>query len=146
MNVPYQYHWARTARIERMRFARQVRHDPQRCAEWVAIARKMHRIYMSDRRSHEQHRAFLNGPKVNRDHYVPYANRSTAKFACINCGEPADGEDELCKCCVVTLADALMDIVSAPAPVTALLDWVDGPVSMAHESLVCDLFGPLGVM
>jgi hypothetical protein len=33
-----------------------------------------------------------------------------------------------------------------PAPVTALLDWVDGDVLLAHESLVCDLFGPLGVM
>lgn len=51
-------HWAKQARIERMKLARDCK-DPERRAEWVAIAKKYHRIYLHDKRGHAKHMAWL---------------------------------------------------------------------------------------
>lgn len=51
-------HWAKQSRIDRMKFARACS-DPERRAEWVAIARKYHRIYLRDKRENAKHLAWM---------------------------------------------------------------------------------------
>lgn len=150
-NIACANHWARRDRIQRMKWARQVQHDPERCAEWVAIARKLHSIYMRARRSHEQHMAWINGPKVNRDH-VPYAERITytvcatpeqLKARALVCEfsfekAPCDGEVTRCGHCgsahCVKHGSEAMDICSAC--ISELIEAIILP-----KTTVAELFG-----